>query len=125
LKIKVDENLGSRSAEILREAGHDAATVFEQAHSGVGDRSLIDHCRVEGRALITLDLDFANPFVFRPAEYPGIAVLRLPRRASRAHLHRAVRALTRALATDSIDGMLWIIETHRVRVYRPESDESD
>jgi len=30
MKLKLDENLGTRAAELLREAGHDLSTVPEQ-----------------------------------------------------------------------------------------------
>ncbi|MGH9405589.1 MAG: hypothetical protein ACRD3D_07115 [Terriglobia bacterium] len=33
------------------------------------DQALIETCRREGRCLLTLDLDFSNPLVFRPSEY--------------------------------------------------------
>lgn len=40
----------------------------------------------EGRALMTLDVDFANPLVYPPADYPGIAVIRIPKRATATSL---------------------------------------
>jgi len=81
VKIKLDENLGERGAALFRAAGHDVATVPQQRLSGASDLQLIDVCRREGRCLVTLDLDFSNPLVFEPADYSGIAVLRLPQRS--------------------------------------------
>ena len=46
-------------------------------------------CRSNGRVLITLDLDFSNPFRFAPKDIEGIIVVRPPRPilpASRAML---------------------------------------
>lgn len=34
---------------------------------------------------VTLDLDFANPLVFEPRRHSGIAVLRMPPKASPSH----------------------------------------
>lgn len=42
------------------------------------EAALIELCRQEGRAIVTLDLDFANPLRFKPSHFSGIAVLRLP-----------------------------------------------
>jgi predicted nuclease of predicted toxin-antitoxin system len=63
VKIKLDENLGDRGRAILEAAGHDACTVARQSLNGADDRQLIEACRAEGRALVTLDIDFANPLV--------------------------------------------------------------
>ncbi len=70
--------------------------------------------------MVTLDLDFSNPFIFPPDQYAGIAVLRLPRRVSPNDLYATVTALVAALARDSILGKLWIVERHRIRVYLPD-----
>jgi Domain of unknown function (DUF5615) len=123
LKLKLDENLGHRTATLFRAAGHDALTVFEQGLSGVTDRILIDHCREEGRALVTLDLDFSNPLVFPPWEYRGIAVFRLPRNPTSADIDRAANILIATLATENLDRKLWIVEPTRIRLYRPERDD--
>ncbi len=104
MKFKLDENIGQRGREILTGAGHEVATVGSQSLTGAGDAELIQVCSAEGYCLVTLDLDFANPLVFLPSRYPGIAVLRLPDRASREHLLALVRTLAIALASESIRG---------------------
>lgn len=85
MKLKLDENLGASVCQLMRAAGHDVATVPEQGLCSTSDADLIAHCRREKRALVTLDLDFGNPLVFHPPDYSGIAVLRLPRKASHQH----------------------------------------
>lgn len=125
MKFKLDENFGASAALLLSNAGHDVSTVFEQQLAGADDRSVIDTCHAEGRALVTLDLDFANPLVFPPRLYSGIAVVRLPRRPSQDDLRSAMRILDAATAQQSIDGNLWIIETTRIRIYRSDSSLDD
>jgi predicted nuclease of predicted toxin-antitoxin system len=53
--------------------------VPEQSLGSATDDALVEACRAEGRALATLDLDFANPLRFPPERYPEIAVFRPPR----------------------------------------------
>ena len=122
MKIKLDENLGRRGAEIFRTAGHDVETVASERLSGATDRELIDVCRREGRCLVTLNLDFSNPLVFRPSDYAGIAVLRLPHRATDTDLWAACEVLVRGLRIAPVVGRLWIVHRGIIREYRPEPD---
>jgi predicted nuclease of predicted toxin-antitoxin system len=123
MRLKLDENLGRRGQSILEADGHDVSTVPHQQLSGSSDAELIEQCRREGRGLVSLDLDFANPLRFQPSRYPGIAVLRLPSKPSAGDLTCLIDTLARALANDSIVGKLWIVEPGRVRVYQePDTD---
>ena len=120
MKLKLDENLGLRLAEMFRQAGHDAATVPEQQLCGASDLDLIERCRDEGRAIVTLDMDFSNPLLFKPSRYRGIAVLRLPKRAASHDLAELGRTLIEGLAKEELDGELWVVEQGRIRVYQEE-----
>lgn len=73
-----------------------------------------------GRALISRDLDFANPLRFKPSDHAGIAVLRLPRKPSHEDLLNAVRTLAAGLEKEVLNGKLWIVEAGRIRVYQEE-----
>ena len=118
MKLKLDENLGVRGKHVLDAAGHDACTVAAQKLTAADDRHLIEICRLEGRALVTLDVDFANPLVFPPADYAGIAVIRLPKRPTAADLQAGLETLVRALNVESLAGRLRIVERGRVRIHQ-------
>ena len=122
MKLKLDENLGIRAAELLRQAGHDVSTVPEQNLCSTPDKEPIELCRNEQRCLVTLDLDFGNPLLFRPQEYSGIAVLRLPPKPSPNDLYETIGTLIGGLAREKIDKKLWIVEARRIREYRPDED---
>lgn len=122
--LKLDENLGERGRQLLSDAGHDVATVASQGLSGAVDRRVIEVCGAERRCLVTLDLDFSNPFAFPPEQYAGIAVLR-PRRLNPDEIDATVKTLIAALAQGSIKGMLWTVERHRIRVYLPEENAAE
>jgi Domain of unknown function (DUF5615) len=72
MRFKVDENLHDDIAEALRSKGHDAVTVHDQHMRGDPDSRLGEVCRAEGRAIVSLDLDFANVRDYPPEDYPGV-----------------------------------------------------
>jgi predicted nuclease of predicted toxin-antitoxin system len=125
VKLKLDENIGTRGRELLVQAGHDVATVAEQELCSASDPLLIQRCREEQRGIVTLDRDFSNPLIFNPSDYPGISVLRLPRKATHRHLLDAIRTLIGALERDRLAGKLWIVEIGRIRIYQQDIEEHD
>jgi len=97
MRIKLDENLCTRGANLFRQAGHDVATVADQRLSSTPDTALIDVCRAEGRCLVMLDMNFGNPLIFAPERYAGVAVLGLPPRPTDRDIWDACRTLARGL----------------------------
>ena len=124
MKLKLDENLGQVALTLFCQHGHEISTVPEQGLSSASDRTLIETCRAQQRCLVTLDLDFANPLLFRPSDYAGIAVLRLPSEPSHDDLIDAVVTLVVALRAKNIKGKLWIVQRGRIREYQEERTDA-
>jgi predicted nuclease of predicted toxin-antitoxin system len=120
VKLKLDENIGQRGAELLRAGGHDIATVVEQGLQGTSDERLFEVCAGEGRALITLDRDFGQVLRFPLAGSPGVAVLELGPRPSQKALEERMRELMTFLRSHELKGSLWIVEPGRVRIHLPD-----
>jgi predicted nuclease of predicted toxin-antitoxin system len=121
VKLKLDENLSRRAADLIRAAGHDAVTVVSQGLRGAADESLFEVCKSESRALITLDRDFGQVLRYPPSASAGIVILEVGPRPSPALLDR-VRELLIVLRTQSPDGSLWIVEPGRLRVHLPPDE---
>jgi predicted nuclease of predicted toxin-antitoxin system len=118
-KVKLDENLGARGARLLSDGGWDVATVFAQGLNSATDATLIEVCRIEGRALITLDEDSSSILRFPPARYARIVVLRLPEPLTPASIEEALRRLIVASAGQDLSGRLWVIDAQRIREFDP------
>ena len=116
MKFKLDENLSPTLSAHFVSAGHEAHSVLEQALGGANDPRLIEVCQLEGRALVTLDLDFANIQRYPPVGYCGIMVLRL---GTQAHgpVARALMNAIDVLQREALNGRLWIVEVGRIRIH--------
>lgn len=123
MKIKLDENFGDRGADLLRQSGHDVATVRDQDLCGTPDDTLIEVCRAEQRVLITLDMDFSNPIRFPPPRYAGIVVIRTKPPVSIESLHQELFCFIKAAKSyDTLHGQLWVVFNGSIRAYAPESE---
>lgn len=60
VSFKVDENLPIEVTRLLQGEGFDALSVHDQELVGSSDDKMADMCQSEGRAIVTLDLDFAR-----------------------------------------------------------------
>jgi predicted nuclease of predicted toxin-antitoxin system len=121
VKIKVDDTISASGANLLRENGHDVATVREQGLSGSPDDGIFQVCSSERRTLVTLDRDFGHVPRFPPQDSAGIVILELGGPATPRLLHDRLRDFLSVGASRSVDGELWIVEPGRVRV-RLEKD---
>jgi predicted nuclease of predicted toxin-antitoxin system len=124
VNLKLDENIGRRGVELFQQAGHDVATILEEGLSSSRDEEVLAVCLSERRCLVTLDLGFSNPLVFRPSDYEGIAVLRLPPKPTPADLLIEIRTLIGGFAQKRIKGNLWIVQRRRIREYQPADEET-
>jgi predicted nuclease of predicted toxin-antitoxin system len=123
VRFKTDENLPVEIAELLRRHGHDACTIGEEGLGGVADPAVAAVCQVEQRAIVTLDLDFSDIRQYPPERFAGIIVLR-------PHVQMIpalVKMITRAAALfdqEPLEGCLWIVDDHRVRIRDPRQGGS-
>ncbi len=113
--FKVDENLHEEVADLLRQHGHDAVTVYDQQMQGRGDDNVAAVCRQDGRVIVTQDLDFSNILTYPPPDYAGIIVLRLHDQ-SRPSVVAVVSRLIPHFATETLVGCLWIVDEIGMRI---------
>jgi predicted nuclease of predicted toxin-antitoxin system len=115
MQFKLDQNLPPSAADLLRGYGHNVMTVYEQGLQSCNDPEVLAMCQSEGKVLLSLDLDFSNILVYPPPRYAGLIVLRLHKPGQRAVLS-LLRRVVPHLETESVEGRLWIVDEHRIRV---------
>jgi len=76
LRFKVDENSAAEFVEMLCAAGHDAEHALEETLEGAPDSKIAEAASSENRAIVTLDLDFADIRRFPPRKRSDLIVLR-------------------------------------------------
>ncbi|MBE7438005.1 MAG: DUF5615 family PIN-like protein [Spirochaetales bacterium] len=122
MKIKLDENLGTRGLKLLKESGHDVATVVDEDLSSASDDILIEICRAEERVLITFDKDFSSILRFPPQRYAGVIVLRLAEPFTLPDIENALQRFLAASTGQNLTGRLWIIDSERIREFDTQGD---
>jgi len=115
LKFKVDENMPAEVAAMLASAGHDASSVPHQQLSGKPDPDIATVCQQEGRAIVTLDLDFGDIRTYPPADYAGIIVLRLHQQ-DKLRILALIQRLLPLLEQEPLAGKLWIVDEFTLRM---------
>jgi len=113
--LKTDENLPLEVAQALRAAGHDCHTVWDEQLQGSADPVIAERCSIEGRILVTLDLDFANIRAYPPGTHPGIIVLR-PHSADVVSVLGVLARVMTEIDGEAVGGSLWVCDETTTRV---------
>ncbi|OIQ58985.1 DUF5615 family PIN-like protein [Neomoorella thermoacetica] len=119
LRFKIDENLPIEIADLLREAGYEAETVWSEQIQGFSDIELLGICRNEKRVLVTLDMDFSDIRRYRPEDYQGIILLRIASQGKQSVINLFKKVIPH-LRYQKLIGYLWIVQKDRIRIRGPE-----
>ncbi len=115
MKLLLDMGLARRTALFLRDQGHDAVHLREQGLQRLTDEDIIAKARLEGRVILTHDLDFGRIIALSQSHIPSVVTLRLssmrPDQVNRYLEHVLIRF------ADQLDaGALITVSEERVRV---------
>ena len=94
MKFLADMGISPRSVEHLREIGHDAVHLGEEGLERLADLAVLAKGQVEGRIVLTHDLDFGGLMAASGAGLPSVVIFRLrnmrPERVNR-YLEEVIR----------------------------------
>ena len=116
MRFKLDENLPRAARRVLEAQSWDVHDVHEEKLAGAIDSEIRATCMREDRVLVTLDTDFADVRLVSP-DSPGIMLLR-PNDQSIPATVACLEGAVRLLATEEIEGTLWLVEPERIRLRR-------
>jgi predicted nuclease of predicted toxin-antitoxin system len=122
MKVKLDENMPTAMAELLRGAGHDSATVAEEGLSGTDDKQILRTATAEDRIVITFDVGFGNIRAFPPGSHAGVVVFRLHDQRW-AVLEEPARRMLNSGTLDRLRRGLAIINESRVRIGKRQREK--
>jgi len=121
MRFKTDENLHPEVAEFFQKHGHDAVTVWDEQLRGSNDARIIEACRIEKRALLTLDAGFGDLPAYPPGNYYGIVVLRLEKQ-SRKHVLSLLPKVLELIKNEPVEKRLWVVDERTVRIRGGEAE---
>ena len=77
MKLLADMGISPRSVEYLRSEGHDAVHLHELGLDTLSDPKILEMARIEGRVVLTHDLDFGELVAASGALLPSVITFRL------------------------------------------------
>jgi predicted nuclease of predicted toxin-antitoxin system len=114
VKFKLDEHLPVELLGDLRQAGHDASSIFEEGLSGSADQIVMAHVKSEHRCLLTMDKGIADIRAYPPQDYNGIVLFR-PHQTGRGAVLRFIRQNLAAVLPLISPGTLIVVSDQGIR----------
>ncbi len=115
MRLLLDECVHPAVASLLRDGGHDVATVAALGMVGATDVAVLSLARDQERVVVTLDTDFGELLARSGAARPSVILLR---RAD--HQPTAIAAATADVLTSSgavlLEGALAVVGERTVRL---------
>jgi predicted nuclease of predicted toxin-antitoxin system len=117
VNLLLDGNLSPLHASELRAEGYDAVAVLEIGLSGATDEQILHFAVENGRAIVTLDADFANIMRFPPEHTLGVVRLKV-HPPTEDKIRRAILRALLLLQNIDIAGRLAVVDEDKIRIRR-------
>jgi predicted nuclease of predicted toxin-antitoxin system len=105
MKFLADMGISPRSVSRLRELGYDAVHLIERDLGRMTDNEILEVARLEGRVVLTSDLDFGDLLASSREALPSVIIFRLRDMRSpnvSHHLEQALKQHSGALEAGAI-----------------------
>lgn len=117
MKLLLDQGLPRRAAELLRGAGVDTVHAAEVGLSRSDDADILEWCRVNAAAVVTLDADFHALIALAGGSTPSAVRIRI-QGLKGPEAARLIQTVVQEREADVLAGALITVERERTRVRR-------
>jgi predicted nuclease of predicted toxin-antitoxin system len=117
MKLLLDMGLAPRTAAFLSQLGHDACHLRDRGLIKLSDREVVQLAAVEGRAVLTFDLDYARILALQRLAQPSVILFRLESYTTDS-MNSLPSDLLVAYESDLQAGAIVVVDPHRVRLRR-------
>lgn len=117
MRFVLDMGLARRTAEFLREQGHDAIHLREQGLQRLSDERIVEKAIAERRVVLTHDLDFGRIVALSRGQLPSVITFRLTDMRA-AEVNRRLEDVLSRFTTMLEEGALISVTDDAVRVRR-------
>lgn len=122
MKILLDQCLGRETAELLRQAGHEAIHVGEIGMATADDSTIITHARQHGQVIVTADVDLHSLIMLSGATSPSVIRIRI-QGLSATQMFVLTTAALKACASELAKGALISVLPNEIRTHTLGSEE--
>ena len=117
MKFLADMGISPASVANLRAQGFDAVHLHEKGLDQMDDRDILEKARVEGRVVLTHDLDFGDLLALSGDELPSVVIFRLKDMRSPS-VNRYLAAILKQYSDLLEEGAIFSVNERRTRVRR-------
>ena len=115
MNFKLDENVPIQLKSTIKNAGHNASSVYEQNLSGKEDKIVFEKCKEEDYILITNDTDFESIYSYLPYTHPGIIVIKIKSQGIHA-VNNAFKNFLGKVDLNRIKGIITVIGSDLIKI---------
>jgi len=115
MKFLADMGISQSTVHWLRDQGYDAVHLREQQLHRLPDPEIVKKANIEGRIILTCDLDFGALMAFSGEQHPSIVIFRLGDETPQNVNQRLSEVLNKS-ASALNKGAIILIEQNRYRI---------
>lgn len=117
MRFLLDMGLGRRTAEFLRDQGHDAVHLRDEGLQRLSDERIVEKAISERRVVLTHDLDFGRIVALSRGQLPSVITFRLTDMRA-GEVNRRLEDVLSRFASMLEEGALISVTDDAVRVRR-------